>query len=666
MTASDPADRRLADDLSAAMAAATAEAAPTEPEETEAHVATPIALEAVDALSAAFGTYLLYPSPETQPIFVRSIERLAEVGYWPLAIGVGPGFFTFDDAPLPTERDGAERLAKLLFVHDIAEVRLASAVRPEDLTTIFEILTSDQEMVTDGGGAHVLVEMSGITTIRLVHRFATLEEEEEEEPERDDRVDRLLELAADPKRFAAALVEQANDDPQGLADRFLSWYLEIYGRLDSGDVAGREEVVRAFVEAFFYLPSPFQVPLVGRFLASKDDAPCQIFLDQFSGHELAAIAPSLQGESHTQLMEYARVASDTADGRPEELLALLQSASEVKEARLAVARRVEHLIRHDAGNVAAGEWLEALRGQRPDVADDFTTGLEVLRALFGIEVREDRFRRLLRIWSGRVAMSIRMGDLAAANRWVDGILDDPPVGPERRDKLEKALTDMATPKLLEVLVGHLEEDGGPNHDAALRLLETWGRPVADKLIERLADEESPNRRRMLIDVLGSIARLDPEPLLEYLGDRRWYVVRNLAMILGKSGRPEVAGHVKALMRHADHRVRVEALRALPPLIGDTSVSTILASLNDDHARVRQASLALLRNSRHPKVDDALLAAYDASDDPDELERLGDVLIRRQAPAARSALAAHAERRVALSAGARARRDAARRILGTER
>ncbi len=646
------------------MTAKPAVAGPSTPggEEVAEDLGRAAAIEAIDALGAAFGTYLLYPNPEGQLIYQRSVERLAELGYWPLPIGIGAGFFHYEDERISIERDGAERLAKLLFVHDIGEIRLNSAVPVEDLAVVFEILTSDEEMVQDGGGAHVLVEMSGLASIRLVHRFATLEPEDEVEPDRDDRVDRLLELAADPERFAAVLVEEAGNDPLRLAERFVSWYLEIYERLDGNDVAGREEVVRAFVEAFFYLPQAFQVPLVARFLESKDDKPCQNFLDQFSGHELAGVAPQLDGDSRERLMSYARVALDTADGRPEELLALLQSASEVKEARMAVARRVEQLIRHDAGDVVSGEWLDSLHEQRPDAREDFATALGVLRELFGLEHVGDRFRRLLRIWAGRVAMCIRTGDLAAANRWVEGVLIDPPVGPERRVQLEKALAEMATPKLLEILVGHLEEEGGPNNEAALRLLETWGRPVADKLVERLAEEENPNRRRMLIDVLGSIARIDPEPLLSFLGDSRWYVVRNLAMILGKSGRPEVAGRVKSLMRHDDHRVRVEALRALPPLLGDASVTNTLAGLSDAHPRVRQASLALLRNSEHPRVDDALLDAFAASDDAEELDRLTDVLMRRGSPKVLAGLAGHANRRVTLSAGGRLRRDAARRAL----
>ncbi len=642
-------------------------AAAAVPPEAPADPGLVAAAAAVDALAAAFGAYQLYPTPADQPVFVRSLEALHGLDRFPLEIEIGAGTFSYGGALVPAEREGAERLAKLMFVHDMAEIRILGRPEAQDVVTMFDILSTDEEVAGDAGGAHMLLEAAAVASIRLVHRFATLEEDEEEEPERDDEVVEVIDLATRPREFAEALIAEAGGDPNALADRFHAWYLTVYAKVERPDVVGREEIVQAFVEAFFYLPRPFQVPLVARFLRDKDDHPCQVFLDQFAGHELAGLATDLAGDSRTQLLEYARIAADSAAGRPEELLALLQSASEVKEARMAVARRVERLIRGDAAEqVSSGEWVENLRSQVPGPEGDFDAGLGVLRDLFATETRDDRFRRLLRIWSGRVGMAIRRGDLERAEAWINGILDDPPVGPERRQSLEAALSDMATPNLLEKLVGYLDADDPAANPAALRLLEAWGRPVARKLVERLAAEEDPNRRRLLIDVLGSIARIDAEPLLAYLADARWYVVRNLAMILGRSGRSQVAPHVRQLMNHADHRVRVEALRALPPLIGDAAVDTILGSLNDRHPRVRQAGLALLRTSEHPRVDEALGGRFRTSKDSDELERVGDVLAARRSSSARALLEQCASKRFALSGAARARRDAARRALRRKR
>ena len=50
-------------------------------------------------------------------------------------------------------------------------------------------------------------------------------------------------------------------------------------------------------------------------------------------HELAAMSAELSSEARGELSDYARVSIE--DGRPEELLGMLQSAGEVEEARKA-------------------------------------------------------------------------------------------------------------------------------------------------------------------------------------------------------------------------------------------------------------------------------------------------------------------------------------------
>jgi hypothetical protein len=220
---------------------------------------------------------------------------------------------------------------------------------------------------------------------------------------------------------------------------------------------------------------------------------------------------------------------------------------------------------------------------------------------------------------------------------------------------------MATPELLEGLVDALG-DGGDSVGG--ELLSTWGRPLGDKLVERLASEENPNRRRVLIDVLAMIARIDPFPLLGYIHDSRWYVVRNLAVILGRSGRSEIADRVVGMMKHEDHRVRVDALRALSPLLGSASLDYTLASLQDEHPRMRQAALSLLRGNSNPKVDKVLVEALGKAKEPDEIERLVDALVDRGSRETTAALRYHASRKIAITAGPRARRDITRKALGS--
>ncbi len=189
--------------------------------------------------------------------------------------------------------------------------------------------------------------------------------------------------------------------------------------------------------------------------------------------------------------------------------------------------------------------------------------------------------------------------------------------------------------------------------------------MLDKLVELLADEETPARRRLLIDVMSGIAQVDPTPVYPYLKDERWFVVRNLATVLGRSGRSDVAARLKVLAAsHKDHRVRVEALRSVVPLPSERGIEAAVAGLDDRHERVRQAAVALLVNSAAHQVDDNLATVLAGGEASLQLKlRVIEVLGERGTEPARHALREYAERRLAIFGQARAIRDAARRALG---
>ena len=118
-------------------------------------------------------------------------------------------------------------------------------------------------------------------------------------------------------------------------------------------------------------------------------------------------------------------------------------------------------------------------------------------------------------------------------------------------------------------------------------------------MERLREEESPARRRVLIDLLGSIARLEPASLFDFLQDQRWFVIRNLAVILGKLGRPDAVPRVRPLVTHSDHRVRVEALRSLATLSPADGFNASVDALRDSHARSEAGGLHASPPLRQP-------------------------------------------------------------------
>ncbi len=619
-------------------------------------------IAACEALGTLWATYNLYPEPAQQPIFVRASEELRTATAYPFLLDVGPRALQWHGQDIEARRDGVDRLAKALFLHDVAALHMVAPPSIDDISALFAVVALENKAVLAAGGPRAALASRGTRSFELISRALLNETDEfDEGGRRNAELSALLERADEPEALAAELLD-AVVDPGPVADEFIRRYLGAVDLIAANDYSARETVVRFFVEAVFCLPAEHRGEVLGRLLDARSDTRLEILLDQFSGHDLAEIATDLEHGQIRSLYEYARVASDSADLRPDDLLKLLQPSQLVHDARRAVAGRVEHVLSSTVEEVAAfeGEAFLRLRAQVPSGLDGVTIGTNLLRRLIEVEDRDVRLRRVLRIWTGRVASLVRAGDLEQARVWLEAVLDDPPYAPEHAGEVQQALLDVASPRLLGTLVSHLAEDG--EAAAVEALLRAWGPTVIERFVEQLADEEQPAKRRVLMDFLVTLGRIDPTPLVAYLDDSRWYVVRNLCVILRRIGRREVGPRLEPLVSHPDYRVRVEALRALVPLTGDASTAPLIAALNDSHERVRHAALGLLRTAADPAADVGLAAALASNLGQVDKERIVGALAERARPDGIAALERCANRRIAVTPGQRLVRDAARAAL----
>jgi HEAT repeat protein len=244
---------------------------------------------------------------------------------------------------------------------------------------------------------------------------------------------------------------------------------------------------------------------------------------------------------------------------------------------------------------------------------------------------------------------------------VDAVRDDPTYPPDQSLAVSDAMKRLLTPELLSILVELASQQDQSSE--AVTLLTRLGPAVVDRLVDLLATEESPTLRRTLIDLLADVGKGNVNALVGHLKDPRWYVVRNLASVLGKTGHPKAVPPLRNLMRHDDHRVRLEALRALATLQRSKSTDDLIAALEDENQRVRLAALTLLRSSEADGVDAAMVAALEnVALDVEEAKRLAEILVERGDPQARKALENLSSSRSFLSRSNRAAKQAARDAL----
>jgi len=124
------------------------------------------------------------------------------------------------------------------------------------------------------------------------------------------------------------------------------------------------------------------------------------------------------------------------------------------------------------------------------------------------------------------------------------------------------------------------------------LVRRFGRPMTRRLLLALGEEEDRSRRRVLFDLLASLATEVVEDARLLLADERWYVVRNMIGLLREVATADLAADLDACLDHEDSRVRIEALRALADARAHLPQVRLEALLADPEPKVTALAIRL--------------------------------------------------------------------------
>lgn len=314
-----------------------------------------------------------------------------------------------------------------------------------------------------------------------------------------------------------------------------------------------------------------------------------------------------------------------------------------------------------ADSDAADSGLRAsVLGQLPDRPNDLVAGIGVFRDLLRVEHRPDRFRRLLRIWSGKVASAVRSGEFETAGMWMRALTEAPVFAEEFAADVATARKDLSRKDLFEALVTGLVKAGNPG--SAAPLLAAWGEPLVEYLIGQMAVDDPIVTRRHIVEFLGMAGRGDARLLTARLADPRWFIVRNVATAIGRAGRITALPALESSMNHEDERVRVEVLRGVAALRGEEAIPTVLGALADSSQKVRHAAASILRAMPSPEVVSGIVDALERGlGSAEDARRLVEIVAERRGDHSREALERLASKKFAVG-GSRAVKEAARAAL----
>ena len=134
-----------------------------------------------------------------------------------------------------------------------------------------------------------------------------------------------------------------------------------------------------------------------------------------------------------------------------------------------------------------------------------------------------------------------------------------------------------------------------------------GQPFVIPLMERLFDEENRSLRRFWFDCLGELGELVQIPALERLDDDRWFVVRNLIILLRSFSDQEVQRQVRRLVGHNHPIVRKEALKSLLSYRDSMADNLLLQDLDCSDPARKLAAVQIADMSSNTEVVRKLLA-----------------------------------------------------------
>jgi HEAT repeat protein len=85
--------------------------------------------------------------------------------------------------------------------------------------------------------------------------------------------------------------------------------------------------------------------------------------------------------------------------------------------------------------------------------------------------------------------------------------------------------------------------------------------LLDAALKALAEENRISTRHFLVSLLSCFSSCATPAFVLKSRTSPWFVARNLAIVLGQQGTPQVLAPLRALSRHTHPKVRREALRA---------------------------------------------------------------------------------------------------------
>jgi hypothetical protein len=192
---------------------------------------------------------------------------------------------------------------------------------------------------------------------------------------------------------------------------------------------------------------------------------------------------------------------------------------------------------------------------------------------------------------------------------------------------EKALQIFSSEEFVDHVIDGFETWGKPKYASIKGLIKRVKGPFIPPLLDLLAKEQSMTKRRLFIECLqetGNDARAEIEARLH---DKRWFVVRNLVILLRATGDPDVLKPLGRLVGYANAKVQFEVMRTFLHFRDSRAERYLLKELDSNEPQVLLNVARLAANSHNPEVAQKLSTVLNRRLPKERDENIKSVVIK---------------------------------------
>lgn len=305
------------------------------------------------------------------------------------------------------------------------------------------------------------------------------------------------------------------------------------------------------------------------------------------------------------LLGYAYTGEGEGEDSQQEAISRFR-ASHLDAPRLPARMVPKHLLmlsREDAAWLRKARQSEVYRNPLEDV-------FNIVFAILSGTREAGLFRDFLQITGGLVENMFLLGDLGHVLmlvRFLDRLRSRDHLSLEQRQQVRETMNGLLTERTVQMLQEAIDTGDAVSYQEVRELLLTLGLPSLGGICELLGRVEKLKMRKLIVEVLVELGKDRPEVFAPFLADPRWYLVRNVVLVLSLLGTPQALKMIVKLISHREPRIRREVLGFLERSQDPRAKPYLLKYLRDDSSALRVKALQILARERLPFALKPILA-----------------------------------------------------------